>query len=512
MDNKTILYKCISLLLRETETDNIHDNSRELVSQVLEDIKINDMSLSNHSDKDILLGLKELIVELLAENGDSIDLHVVLQRIKLITLSDEKYFDVFKQGLDIILTPEQLKRNIITTRRALTNLQRENKISNFLSRAAYSVKHERSKISNMNDFIVTLTSSLEQLQTNSNEKDPSVINEVDLNDAKGMITVLNEIKANDDGTGILITGWQGLNRMTQGGFRRGEFAMIAALQHKYKTGFTLSVFSQIAMYNKPLLKDPTKKPLLLRISFEDNLTSNYQFIYQYLKFNETGEETDINDVDPEYMYKYIKEKLTATGYDVKLMRVDPTNWTYKHIVNKILELESQGYEIHLCMVDYLSMVPTKGCITSGPTGTDLRDMFRRIRNFISGRSIAFITPHQLSTDAKELVRNGSSNFVKLIAEKGYYSGSKQLDQEVDLELYLHIEKANKNSYLTVQRGKHRLPTIIEDEDKYFALLFPKNNPIPDDINKSDSSLRKVGGLPGEQSIDDLFSKKPSVAF
>ena len=32
----------------------------------------------------------------------------------------------------------------------------------------------------------------------------------------------------------------------------------------------------------------TKKPLLLRISFEDNLTLNFQFLYQSLKENETS--------------------------------------------------------------------------------------------------------------------------------------------------------------------------------------------------------------------------------
>ena len=73
----------------------------------------------------MLLGLKELIVELLAMTNDDLDKIVIMQRIKLITLNDEKYYEVFKFGLETDLTPEQLKRNIITTRRALTNLQRE---------------------------------------------------------------------------------------------------------------------------------------------------------------------------------------------------------------------------------------------------------------------------------------------------------------------------------------------------------------------------------------------------
>lgn len=72
-------------------------------------------------------------------------------------------------------------------------------------------------------------------------------------------------------------------------------------------------------------------------------------------------------------------------------------------------------------------------------------------------------------------------FVRDIAEKGYYSGSKQLDQEVDGEIYIHLFRHNGVTYLAVQRGKHRLPTIVQDEYKYFLLPFPKRTPIPDDL-------------------------------
>ena len=71
----------------------------------------------------------------------------------------------------------------------------------------------------------------------------------------------------------------------RGGIRRGEFVTMGALQHKYKTGSTLSMFMQIALHNQPIVtpEEAGKKPLLLRISFEDSLTNNVQFMYQYLK-------------------------------------------------------------------------------------------------------------------------------------------------------------------------------------------------------------------------------------
>jgi hypothetical protein len=105
-----------------------------------------------------------------------------------------------------------------------------------------------------------------------------------------------------------------------------------------------------------------------------------------------------------------------------------------------------------------------------------------------------VTPHQLSPEAKNLVRGGvpEDQFVKEVAEKGFTSGSRQLDQEVDLEIYIHLMKHNKETYLTVQRGKHRLPTIVSDELKYFILKFPKGMPIPEDLNELNHiPIRKI---------------------
>ena len=89
-------------------------------------------------------------------------------------------------------------------------------------------------------------------------------------------------------------------------------------------------------------------------------------------------------------------------------------------------------------------------------------------------------------------------FVKEIAEKGYYSGCAQLDQECDLILNIHICKHNKETFLTIQRDKHRLPTILPEIDKYCIYKFPKGMPIPEDIEGEDQSMTK---LPVNQSTE-----------
>ena len=115
------------------------------------------------------------------------------------------------------------------------------------------------------------------------------------------------------------------------------------------------------------------------------------------------------------------------------------------------------------------------------------------KNNISSKKITFITPHQISTDAKALIRAGVPNelFVKEIVGKGYTDGSKQLDQVVDLELYIHKVYHKRKWYLSIQRGKHRGTRPIEEDRMYLLLPFPKGMPIPDDINTDPIHLKEL---------------------
>jgi hypothetical protein len=97
--------------------------------------------------------------------------------------------------------------------------------------------------------------------------------------------------------------------MLNGGFRRGEFVCVPALQHKYKTGFSLSLFKQFAIYNKPHMLDSWQKPLILRISFEDDIELNIKFMYQSLMMEESYEKALDLKVSTDVMSSYIKERL-----------------------------------------------------------------------------------------------------------------------------------------------------------------------------------------------------------
>jgi len=494
MDSRLLLTKVITLIYR-TRILGTYDND-DLIKTILSVIKT-DAPEYKFNGYNYIKNLKDFALELLEEKEEIVK-EVVLQRLSLILENDSKLLKVVTESIEPDYDETRTKRIITSLIKSLNNFYKEQLAIDLLSKVTYDLKFNRNKITNFNEYLRETINSLEPLTVSlTTIKDPALVNEVDFENEESLDTVFEEVKNLNNNKSIYKFGWNALNRMTQGGLRRGEFVTIGALQHKYKTGLSLSMFMQIAMHNKPVIthSEKDKKPLLLRISFEDSLTNNLQFMYQYLKCSD-GEIIKMKDFDhltSKEMSKYIMSKLTETGFSIKMLRVDPSQWTYSSVINKIIELEANGYAVHVLMLDYATLLPTTGCV-QGVAGADKKDLLRRLRNFCSGRNISFITPLQLSSEAKMLLRNGipEHEFVKIVAQKGYYDGCKSLDQDIDLELFIHLFSHKRKKYLSISRGKHRIPTVIDDDDMFFMLPFPGLNiPVLPDIDKEDISMRSL---------------------
>lgn len=496
MDSRIILSKIVTLIYRSRLIKN--NENDDLARTILNTIKT-DSPEFNFNGHNTIKRLKEFAIEMLEEK-DSIAKEVIMQSLALILENDSKLLAIIKDSIEPDYDDSSNKRIITSLIKMLNNYYKEYLAIEILNKATYDLKFNRSKITNFSDYLKNILSDLEPLTSViSTIKDPAVINEIDFDNPESVTTVFEEVKNLNNHSGVYKLGLQDINTMTQGGIRRGECVGIEALQHKYKTGFSLTAFMQIALENTPIVTkeeaETGKKPLLLRISFEDNLTNNLQFMYQYLKATEGIYITskDFDELSAEEMTTYITARLSATGFKIKMRRVDPSQWTIFSLMNYVIELEAQGYAVHVLMCDYLLKIPTTGCL-QGAAGQDKRDMVRRIRNFCSARNIAFISPFQLSTEAKQLIRNGipEHQFVNEIAEKGYTDGCKTIDQELDLELYIHIFTHKRRKYLAVRRGKHRLSTVISDEDKYTIYKFPGLNiPILGDLHIENTGMKKL---------------------
>lgn len=492
MDSKLLLVKSLTLLYRESQLEGTKEKSNNLVREIVSKIKPAEINLDMGGEQDIVKGLVRTVLSMCDDPSDHMyDQTEFLQQMRVNTQDDTDLYDSISMAVTKQMTDNELKRYCLNLHRSLKSYQREEAIAEIVSRAAYKLRFERDGL-DMRKFVEEHYAAMEPYIGDDTAGHPAIVDEIDVDDDEAVEQAFKEVKDKVSGAGLLKTGYQGLNRMLNGGFVRGAEVVIGALQHKYKTGFSLSLFKQIALYNEPYMLDPTKKPLLVRISFEDSAANNFKFLYTSLYENKTRRKADLGCLTEKELQQYVKNELTVNGYSIKLLKIDPTQFTYRDIINKLLEYESDGYEIHLCMLDYLAMIPTTGCL-QGAMGQDVRDLFRRMRNFTEPRKITLITPHQLSTEAKQKIRDGATNFVQQLVDGGFYDKCKTIDNEVDLELFIHIEKVNGRSYLTIQRGKDRDNPQTPLEYHYIVLPFEDIGGILDDINGEDTTRKKVGG-------------------
>lgn len=473
MDPNLLLSKCVTLLYRESQIENLTETSSNLVKTAVEKIVLNDKSVGLVTRKDVTAGLKAMVLEMCKNGADHIyDIVALLQQVRLIANGDEALVSAIQQSTEPELQQSAIKRTVTNLKKTVANFYRDARIKEVVMRASNEITFRPQKIENLTDYIRNHISELEVCLTKSSGKDPAIIASMNLSDPNSTREVFKSVNSSNSPELPFNTGWVELNNALQGGPRPGDTVVIGAVQHSYKTGFSLSLFANIARFNKPKTQDPNKIPMMYRISFEDPLRNNAQFIYQMLKYEETGEKVEVKGKDPDEIAEYVTKELERTGYRVLFEQVDPTKWTYQSIINRIVELESEGFQVEVLGLDYLMKVPTTGC-TMGSLGDDVMDQLSRIRSFCSANNILMITPHQLSTDAKR-VRSTLpvGQFLPFIKSGGFFERTKGLDRVYDIGILIDKCETPFGDFLHVLLDKHRFPTPIDNVATSFFLEFP----------------------------------------
>lgn len=502
MDTKLLLVKAITLLFLESQLPNQTTNSAELVKSALALIKFPDNAIISEFSKDPVTGMRDLISTMVQKPVDyAYDKKELLQTIRVLCNNDEGLYGSLYDGICTDCDDDKLRVKAISYRNAINTFVLRWSIKDVIKTAYNQMSFQQNTIE-WRSFVPELMSKLEKFRDTEyvDAVHPSIVRDINLSDVDAVRDVFQRASDELDTNGVLHLHLQGLNRMTGfvNGLRRGEFIVLPALQHNYKSGMTLDIFAGIAKYNTPKLRNPDKKALLMRCSFENPIEQDIMHLYKNIVENKTGIEVDPRDIDLIEAADYVVNELRATGFEINMCQIDPSEFSYADLFDRINKFEAEGFEIVFLELDYLAMMSKRGC-AQGATGQDVRDLFRRVRNFTSKRGITTLTPHQLSTDAKTLVRMGVDNFVKEIANKGYYDGCKTIDQEVDMEIYIHIVKINGESYLTIQRGKHRrMGAVTPEIDLFTVYKFERIGNVPDDVLGVDMSRRAPGHEPASR--------------
>jgi len=487
MNNLDAMLKAILILSLEHKMDK-RLNSVGLAEKVLEIVK-SKKGIKTYNDNGLLLSLENLLETIIKDGIKDLDSIVTTLEMSLAEKPT-----LFKLLQKYIQTGEkQLGRKIRGLRDELLDfIVRRNSLD-------VVTKYKKLLEVPIGDVKKVLSELVEELANVIGKdilKNPTIINEVDFDNMESISKAIEETVESYKPGSVLKTGWGCINNMLQGGFRLGEFVVVAALQHNYKSGFVKSIFLQLVRLNKPKKRKEGKKPLAIFITYEEEMKKVLFFFYSYFKYlyDKKAISIDKDEIDAKEMEEYIRKYLLeGSEYSIKLIRQDPTMTRFHNLKKLIESYDDSEYDLQILITDYLSQINLSDLKGKGPSGVEIKELFKLVRNETSKRDILFITPHQISTEAKRLLRNGIPDleFVKKLYGKGFYAGSAQLDQEVDLEIFLHKASLNRKPVLTYQRGKHRIDSIVDEKDMYGMLEFPRKAPIPEDHDEYTPCLKGI---------------------
>lgn len=362
---------------------------------------------------------------------------------------------------------------------------------------------------------VDLTETIELLQKDletigQDRKDPLEDNagRVNFADPESIIQCFDKSKESISTEGVLRTGLQGLNKMWGiGGYIRGGSYNYGALTHNYKSGMLLDHCRWLPVYNKPIMWDKNKKPMFLRLSFENMPEQDLPVMYKCIWEAEQQKELDLAEVDSREAAKYIYDKLSVNGYHFEILCFDPNKMSVWSIIEILQGFEAQGYEIHGVIIDYLELL-TKGGGNTMRSDEKITYAFEVLRNHCFARGITQINAHQLSTEAQNISREGTANFAEKCSKGGWYMNCKSLHTKLDGECILHIHEMNGEDYLTFARGKNRTHHTTPARHKKFAYKFERYGGIVDDFHEEKSNAiyewSSVSSIDSAVGDDDDF--------
>lgn len=536
MDTKLLAVKAITILYLSTKVKDLpnQEDIHTIVQTVIKVTKPKDRMARSELSYDVGSQLRDCLIHLKDEvRTGSFNEDELKQRFELIAGDDRRTFAALT-GMLITEVPEP-EEPIEGEPAPLTH---EDKIRDRIQTEYWNVKRileqeEIAKVAyewsmklgyspesiNWDTLLEDLDESFSKFHSLSAKAkdirdDPALIDYIDFSDPAAITEMFEKAKERMSGDGVLVTGYQGINKMLGevGGLRRGESVLIGALRYSYKSSLSRDIFISVPLFNKPYMLDPTKTPLNLRISLEDDGDRDVTGIYRRVLQVLDKRDEDPGNINPAEAAAYIDEKLGVNGYKNIVIAADSSQFSYEKIVDYIEYFESKGYEIHHLNIDYLAMITKNvGGGNADSLTNVIQSLFTRLRNVCRRKRILFTTPHQLGYDAKQLQLQGVANFVQQVVGKSLYDACRRIDQEVDTEITIHIEKLNGESYLTIARGKHRGVDNTPLAHQYCVYKFDAVLGLPMDYGGDDLSRRTLGadeeasggGLPLWQIEEDF---------
>ena len=464
-------------------------------------------------NKDIRESIKTTIGWLFNEPDDEpIIKSVLMQRVRMFAGITEDIKLAIEDGLEDF-DDEQMTRKVIYKQITEIRLSLEDK--GFAEKWKKATKQyffkDLSEITkedwvNLSDIIN------DRMATLYEEKQSEVICEISTADPTSFHSVIELAKKENSNEGIMKTGIQALNLALSpdGGFRRSKFYLLNALTNRGKSLTVAHLTASIGLYNKPMLRNKAKIPTILLESAEDTMDLIIQRMYKLAITATSDLEPDFNIAAQDDIVEAICNCFAKNGWVLIIKVIDSNKDTAAAMFDRVRRMELKGHEIIFYAYDYCALQNYDKL--PGETKSDkLQLHVRKIRAFIIGRGICFITPHQLSPDAKKRLQESDEEsevyFAREVAGKSYTETSTKITNEVDVEITFHVAKTSFKSYWTFcigkQRGEGCLPEhrfAIYDIDPIHGLKHDINGK-PQFRRSLQTRLNELGQI--EDDIDSI---------
>lgn len=505
MDIKLFLVKSITLLYLESQIEGFSSSNASVIRSMMAEIKLPDNIGDLGEGRNTLSNLRSTVLEMLNSGGSQrYEPDTLMQRLRMNLQSDDITYKALERTIRKYPDESVIRKHINDISREMRRYKNREKLHEIVKKASYTLAFNEAEVEDWDTFVLQTAQDLLSVDMETDDRvDPAFITTVNFNDPESVEAAFSDMNKSLSTEGIIKWPYKALNKMmgVQGGGRRGEFGLINALPHNNKSGILLDLFLGTCLFNDPFLFDPTKKPLVLFYSTEDDIPIIIQKIYVIFKQMELGMAIDVKGINPKEATDYVIQILQSRGWFVEIHRIKGSSFTYAKYIKHLEQYKAKGFEICASFIDYLAMFSKDGCIQAS-TGDDLQDLYKRVREYTSAEKILQVTAHQLSTQAKEEKRVNPGKFIRDMPGGGFYQGCKKLDTEVDWEFYINKQVVNDGAFLEFLWGKHR--GVVEptpEAHKYFVLKFlasPMYGLLYDQGLAHDTSYKVVGGRPSSQ--------------
>lgn len=438
-----------------------------------------------------------------------------------------------KQTYDVsqlpLLSTEELKWVDETVSDSLKYVFLYEQANNFME---LLIKFQNEDYKNRSTIVSQLERAIQEIQTS--------FRRVKVENMEDMVFSLREDKYDNAITDIyersinpnrkLLTGMQGFNLLTNGGYESGRVYGYFGITGVGKSMTLLNIAYQIKKYNrlyKP--KDPTKTPVIVILTMENDVTETVKRLYSIAtgagpddfkntpldeikrKFAEDGELYLTDDSPIDILIKYQPSGTCDTSYMYELVE----------------QLEDDGYETVAFIQDHLKKIRSAN-YRNADLRIELGEVINEMKAFAIIKDIPVITCSHLNRDACAKIdaaaQSSKGDLIRMLGKANIGESMLILDN-IDFGFLIDKEyDANGQPYLCCLTVKKRDFAPIEYicqpyesatsirlvEDFYSAVPLYKESvgPVkqlkPQEINKS--AYTNVSMLYDDDEDDDIFAR------